>query len=154
MSTIRSMPGGWVNRASLPKGESGRTVCRYCGLEVPRGRFTFCSPWCVEQWKLRSNPGFLREKVWDRDQGICAGCGVDCHAAWLHLKRMRGAARVRAYADWGLKPGSRKSLWDADHVLPVVEGGGECDLANIRTLCLKCHRLATAALRKRRSGDL
>jgi 5-methylcytosine-specific restriction protein A len=32
----------------------------------------------------------------------------------------------------------------------VVEGGGECDLENIRTLCLKCHRAATAELRKRR----
>jgi hypothetical protein len=32
----------------------------------------------------------------------------------------------------------------------VVEGGGECDLQNIRTLCLKCHRVATAQLRARR----
>jgi 5-methylcytosine-specific restriction endonuclease McrA len=41
-------------------------------------------------------------------------------------------------------------LWDADHIVPVVEGGGECDLANMRTLCLKCHKLATAELRRRR----
>jgi hypothetical protein len=34
--------------------------------------------------------------------------------------------------------------------VPVVEGGGECDLTNIRTLCLNCHRKATAALRDRR----
>jgi 5-methylcytosine-specific restriction endonuclease McrA len=33
----------------------------------------------------------------------------------------------------------------------VVEGGGECDLENIRTLCLKCHRAVTAQLRARRS---
>jgi hypothetical protein len=25
--------------------------------------------------------------------------------------------------------------------VPVAEGGGECDLSNMRTLCLKCHRL-------------
>jgi hypothetical protein len=31
----------------------------------------------------------------------------------------------------------------------VVEGGGECDLQNIRTLCLKCHRTVTAELRAR-----
>ncbi|HEV2687987.1 MAG TPA: HNH endonuclease [Bryobacteraceae bacterium] len=47
---------------------------------------------------------------------------------------------------------TRKSLWDADHIMPVVEGGGECDLANLRTLCLKCHGAATAALRRRRGG--
>jgi hypothetical protein len=36
----------------------------------------------------------------------------------------------------------------------VVEGGGECDLENIRTLCLRCHRAATAELRARRSGQM
>jgi 5-methylcytosine-specific restriction endonuclease McrA len=36
----------------------------------------------------------------------------------------------------------------------VVEGGGECDLANMRTLCLKCHKLATAELRRRRQARM
>jgi hypothetical protein len=31
----------------------------------------------------------------------------------------------------------------------VAEGGGECDLENIRTLCLRCHRTATLELRER-----
>jgi 5-methylcytosine-specific restriction endonuclease McrA len=44
---------------------------------------------------------------------------------------------------------ARRSLWDADHILPVAEGGGECDLENLRTLCLMCHREATAELRRR-----
>jgi 5-methylcytosine-specific restriction endonuclease McrA len=35
----------------------------------------------------------------------------------------------------------------------VVEGGGECDLENIRTLCLKCHRAATAQLRAKRANS-
>jgi hypothetical protein len=34
--------------------------------------------------------------------------------------------------------------------MPVVEGGGECDLSNLRTLCLRCHRMATLGLRLRR----
>ena len=50
---------------------------------------------------------------------------------------------------WGLRTCSRKTLWDADHIMPVMHGGGECDLSNIRTLCLRCHRTATTALRKR-----
>jgi hypothetical protein len=33
--------------------------------------------------------------------------------------------------------------------VPVAEGGGQCDLANMRTLCLKCHKEATADLRTR-----
>jgi 5-methylcytosine-specific restriction endonuclease McrA len=44
---------------------------------------------------------------------------------------------------------SRRSLWDADHIVPVAEGGGQCDLDNLRTLCVACHREATAALRAR-----
>ena len=33
--------------------------------------------------------------------------------------------------------------------IPVAEGGGECDLSNMRTLCLKCHRAVTDLLRER-----
>jgi hypothetical protein len=33
--------------------------------------------------------------------------------------------------------------------LPVVEGGGECDLQNLRTFCLICHRQQTLELRRR-----
>jgi 5-methylcytosine-specific restriction endonuclease McrA len=150
MSVQRTMAGGWAHREDLAKGPNGRHLCRWCSLEVPKGRLTFCSAWCVEEWRLRSDPGYLREKVLERDRGVCAGCGVDCLHAELHLKRLRGAPRLKAFLEWGLRPGSRKSLWDADHIVPVVEGGGECDLTNLRTLCLKCHRTATAELRKRR----
>ena len=148
------MPGGWADRENLLKGPNGRNLCRWCNLEVPKGRVTFCSDFCVEEWRLRTDPGYLRDKVFERDKGICAACGVDCEAAWIHLKRLRGAARVRTLLEWGVKPRARKSLWDADHIVPVVEGGGECDLANLRTLCLKCHRAVTAELRKRRTAAL
>jgi 5-methylcytosine-specific restriction protein A len=153
MSTNRTMPGGWVDPRALPKGPNGRNLCRWCNLEVPKGRVTFCSAWCVEEWRLRSDPGYIREKVLERDRGICSSCGVDCLHAERQLKRLRGAARLKVLLDWGFGAGSsavsRKTLWDADHIVPVVEGGGECDLGNIRTLCLKCHRAVTAELRKR-----
>lgn len=147
MSTQRAMVGGRVDQDSLERGENGRGLCRWCNLEVPPGRRTFCSHWCVEEWKLRSDPGHLRQRVFDRDRGICAVCGVDCVAAFHHLKRQRGTARLRLRTEWRI--GNRKSLWDADHILPVAEGGGECDLSNLRTLCLKCHRVYTAELRLR-----
>lgn len=143
----RAMAGGRAERSSLPRGPNGRWLCRWCNLEVPAGRLTFCSDWCVEEWKLRSDPGHLRERVFQRDRGICAVCGLDCLAEWRHIRRLRGAARSKAVATWALR--GRKSLWDADHVIPVAEGGGECDLANMRTLCLKCHRAHTTMLRAR-----
>ncbi len=142
------MAGGWADRTALEKGPGGRNLCRWCMLEVPAGRFTFCSDFCVEEWKLRTSPGHIRERVFARDRGICALCHVDCQAALLHLKRARGTAKLKLFAEWGIS-GHRKSLWDADHIVPVVEGGGECDLSNMRTLCLRCHRVVTTALRAR-----
>jgi 5-methylcytosine-specific restriction enzyme A len=147
MSTQRAMAGGWVDRDELEKGPSGRNLCRWCHLEVPGRRVTFCSDWCVHEWKLRTDAGYLREKVFERDRGVCTLCGIDCVAAYTHIRRLRGGARLRAAAEWNL--GGRKSLWDADHVIPVVEGGGECDLSNMRTLCLKCHRTQTLEIRRR-----
>jgi 5-methylcytosine-specific restriction enzyme A len=150
VSSQRVMPGGWVDRGRLPKGTNGRVLCRWCSLEVPSGRYTFCSEFCVEEWKMRSDPGHLRARVFERDHGICAHCGIDCVAEEQRIRRLRGVSRVRAKGEW--RPGARKSLWDADHVTPVVEGGGECDLSNMQTLCLKCHRARTAELRDRLSG--
>jgi 5-methylcytosine-specific restriction protein A len=143
------MPGGYVKRATLPTGPNGRPQCRWCNLEVSAGRFSFCSEWCVHEWKLRSDPGYLREQVLARDHARCALCGIDCESEIRTLKRLSGSRRVEAWARWGLRPGQRRSLWDADHVVPVAEGGGECDLENMRTLCLICHRRITSALRAR-----
>jgi 5-methylcytosine-specific restriction enzyme A len=143
------LKGGWARGQELPKGSEGRNLCRWCELEVPKGRLTFCSNFCVEEWKLRTDPGFLRDRTLERDQGICALCGVDTQAAYLAIKRSRGGARVRLLQKWGLKTLNRRTLWDADHIVPVAEGGGACDLSNIRTLCLLCHRDATRQLRAR-----
>ena len=149
LSTSRTMPGGSADPAALPKGTNGRALCRWCNLEVPPRRFTFCSDWCVHEWRLRSDPGYLREQVLQRDRGICAICRTDTRAAYRELRRSRGTHRLRLLAKWGLKRLNRRTLWDADHIVPVVEGGGECGLQNLRTLCLLCHRLQTLELRRR-----
>jgi 5-methylcytosine-specific restriction enzyme A len=149
MSTSRAMPGGWVDRKKIPRGPNGRGLCRWCSLEVPPRRYTFCSAYCVHEWKLRSQPGYLREQILKRDKGICAHCGIDALREHLRMKRARGDRRADLMLHWGLKTRWRKSLWDADHIVPVMEGGGECDLDNIRTLCLRCHRVVTLRLRER-----
>jgi 5-methylcytosine-specific restriction endonuclease McrA len=98
---------------------------------------------------LRTDPGYLRERVLERDRGICAKCGVDTMALRRDMRRLDYAARRKFIKEWGLIERNRKTLWDADHVVPVAEGGGQCDLKNMRTLCLKCHREVTSALRQR-----
>lgn len=132
-------------------GPGGRPLCRWCRLEIlAKRRRSFCSEYCVHQWRLRSDPGYLRDQVFARDAGICALCAADTVASYRDLKRSRGRLRAESLAMWGLSSvHARRSLWDADHILPVAEGGGQCDLDNLRTLCLPCHREVTADLRRR-----
>ena len=153
LSKNRTMRGGRAEGAELPRGPGGRVLCRWCSLETPVGRRTFCSDWCVHEWRLRTDAGYLRDQVFERDKGVCAACDLDTVAEWRRIKRLAPARRVGVLRDWGLKNLRRSSLWDADHIAAVAEGGGECDLSNIRTLCLKCHRKATAELRQRLRGS-
>ncbi len=148
---------------------NGRPSCRWCQGSVPKPRRTFCGAECVHQWKLRTRPSYLRARVWARDRGICAECGVDAKSWARSVKSkitrgMKAAGLVRggsgdaaalvrkieqaALRAYGLTS-SRSSFWDADHIVPVAEGGGECDLANLRTLCLKCHKAASKQLAAR-----
>jgi 5-methylcytosine-specific restriction endonuclease McrA len=94
----------------------------------------------VHEWKLRTDPGYLRAQVFARDRGVCAHCRLDTEILRRDKRKLDYAARRQFEKEWG----QRRHLWDADHILPVAKGGGECDLANMRTLCLKCHRKATA----------
>ena len=69
----------------------------------------------------------------------------DCHrlaAKWTREQITERFGEARAHDG---------HTWEADHIIPVVEGGGECGLENYRTLCLPCHRKATAALAARRA---
>lgn len=151
MFLTRTLPGGRIDPHQLSRGPNGRPLCRWCELEIlSRRRRTFCSDGCVHQHRLRTDPGYLRDRVFARDRGICALCRSDTVAIYAALKRARGQARAAGLSVYGMKTiSSRRSLWDADHILPVAEGGGQCDLDNLRTLCLPCHREATAQLRLR-----
>lgn len=149
LNKTRTQKGGRAKASELERSLSGRPLCRWCRSEVGKSRRTFCSDVCVHQWRLRTDPAYLREKVFDRDHGICESCGADTIALRRDMRKLDYAARRRFLAQWKLREGSRKSLWDADHRIPVAEGGGQCDLDNMRTLCLLCHRKATADLRTR-----
>jgi len=136
----RTLAGaGWARPEELPRGPGGRALCRYCGREVPPGRRTFCSgararfrlgrivrpgSGCVHEWCVRSNPGYARRCVYDRDRGVCAGCG----AVTPRLSSVVGKG------------------WQVHHVVAVAEGGGCCGLDGLATLCAACHRRETSAL--------
>lgn len=150
-----SRKAGWVNPCNLPRGPNGRALCRFCYTEVPKGRRTFCSDLCVHHHKVRSNPTYVRQRLRRRDKGVCAHCGLDTIAEETRLHtRWPGSKDLGALARWkrqfkkrlGADPGARRrrSYWDADHIVPVAEGGGETGIDNFQTLCLPCHRIKTA----------
>ena len=122
MSTERRKPGGRIGRTEQ-RGPNGRGICRWCQVEVPKGRHTFCGDACVHEWRLRTDPGYLREQVFARDRGICKSCGLDTIQFYRRFQRL--AARKRNFLRRRLDlPDSRRSFWDADHIVAVAEGGG------------------------------
>lgn len=96
-----SKKAGWVNHRKLPTGPNGRAMCRRCGLEVPRGRKTFCSAICVHQHKVRSQPGYVRDCIDKRDHGVCGPCGLDTLA---EIKRLWGKRPVGRGANPASEP--------------------------------------------------
>ncbi len=142
--------GKLVDAKLLPKDENGLTCCRWCGNGVKPPRRTMCSPECVHELQLRTNGRYLRDCVYQRDKGICKLCNTDTKQISKTALSLSGPAKIEYLNDnnislkrkiWVRKHGG--GLWDADHIIPVKEGGGLCGLENIRTLCLNCHKIVT-----------
>ena len=127
--------------------DAGEPVCRWCRARVTKPRRTFCSDACVHEWRIRSSPSYVRKEVKKRDRGVCQSCGFDVRAAeraW-RLRKPPGGDR-RARKAWR----AARPRWEADHIVPVADGGGECGLDNYRLLCRACHLAITLAWRRRR----
>lgn len=114
----------------------------------------------------------LRSMAFHRDVGICQMCGFDTMAlhaalAQIHIRcsEVRPAEHEAyqpfvegsgttwcpmSFAHVKMAVGRRaakwpRSLWEADHVIPVSQGGRD-ELENLRTLCLECHWIETNRL--------
>lgn len=102
MSTSRiPVEAGYVSIAKMPRGPRGFPLCRRCATECPTARNTFCSNECVHEWKLRTQPAYQAVHVLERDNGVCALCGVDTIALLAELKRLRSEDR-RARREAGM----------------------------------------------------
>jgi len=136
--------------SELPINQSGFRACRWCGGDVKPPKRTMCSDECKHEILLRTNSSYFRDCVYKRDKGICALCGIDTKETAKTALSLEGDERS-AFLQLYSIPESRKirkvkyggSLWDADHIVRVVDGGGECGLDNIRTLCISCHKIIT-----------
>ncbi|MEO8521005.1 MAG: HNH endonuclease signature motif containing protein [Acidobacteriota bacterium] len=133
------------------RNEAGEPVCRWCRGGVTPPRRTFCGDACVHEWKIRSSPWYVRKQIKRRDKGTCQLCGVNvvkAHREWTRSKPP--AADRAARKTWR----AARPRWEADHIVPVADGGGECGLDNYRLLCRPCHVAVTLAWRARRVRPL
>jgi hypothetical protein len=163
-------------RERIERGPDGRARCVWCGGELPRRKKKYCCEKCADETLIRKVPGYARALVFERDNGICEGCGIDAAQVERALERVRGYAKQSALCEAlarvaidtaradGFKVGYRlcktsgrvlwftlnsAAFWEADHIKPVTEGGGCCGLENYRTLCAPCHKRETARLAAR-----
>ncbi|XP_075843902.1 DNA annealing helicase and endonuclease ZRANB3 isoform X3 [Microtus pennsylvanicus] len=123
----------------------------------------FCSLECQEEFWIRSNNSYLRAQVFAAEHGVCQLCGVNAQELFLRVRDAPKSQRKSLLdAAWTEKlpleqlnemlrnPGEGH-FWQVDHIKPVYEGGGQCSLDNLQTLCTVCHRERTAQQAKERN---
>jgi len=162
---------GWATEP----GEVDDNLCGWCQAPIPDGASNqrFCSSSCQEKLAVTHASGAARMQVFAEERGVCRLCALDAHALFERVKGMEPPERYQEYLRVGIKarqvqakltrkaqPNTKATkamlqnpsegmLWQADHIVPVAEGGGECDLSNLRTLCTTCHAQETKRLRGR-----
>ena len=132
------------------RNAAGDPICRWCRGPIAPPRRTFCSDACVHEWKVRSSPWYVRKQIKKRDKGICQICGfnvVQAHRQWTRSKPPVTDRTARR--SWR----ASRPRWEADHIVPVADGGGECGLENYRLLCRPCHVSVTLTWRSQRSAS-
>ncbi len=154
--------------ATLERGDTLPTVrgrCRVCDEALTGRQRAYCGKACSDLYKLATNTGFLRFKTFERDHGICAECEIDCDSlevrVWGYSTNIKRPWRlsksqlvlpieqrtlnVQALRDngWTLKSYHPRTLWAADHIEPLADGGA-FDLGNVQTLCLLDHTKKTS----------
>ena len=154
-----------LTMGDIPRVDPGH--CRWCNAPLAANgrRRTWCSDACRQEFLIRWNGQSITAAVRKRDHGICTACGIDCvaverlrhdcnHASKSQYWGQNGYTdsypqyRMDERKQWG--PWAREhGVWEADHVVPVSEGGGCCGLSNYRTLCVVCHARESGALRRR-----
>lgn len=103
-------------------------VCRWCNTDVNKilknGKPSKSS-WhdkCVKEYKTIHWPSYTRRLVWNRDKGLCKGCGTRCDR-------------------------KGKNGWHMDHIIPLYSAQGQIwawGMNNLQTLCKICHKKKTS----------
>lgn len=89
-----------------------------CGNTLPKSRKKWFSDLCrdtafIKFAIIKGDTSIIRSQLFLVDLGACRMCGCITED------------------------------WHADHIFPVMFGGGACDLSNMQTLCISCHKEKT-----------
>lgn len=157
----------------------GRKSCRWCkGPITAKGRRTFCSDPCVQEWRRRAYPEDFRQAAFKADGGICQICSIDCRfldTYWIECQLWiaKGAKGVAPHNDadgklypvkwwlaklveahqWKVEHNAPRHAFEIDHIVPVVEGGDFFDPTNLRVLCVPCHKIITGQFATKRARE-
>jgi len=143
-------------RPTIPFTDAPRGTCRWCGESILHdsgaksgslNRRRRWHPACVATYNA-TDPRELRRRVRRRDRGVCAVCRVDTYALRRSFKGRGMWARMRAK---GFVP--RRSLWELDHRVPLIDGGTHV-LLNLQTLCVPCHHKKSAREHSERAAQV
>ena len=148
-------------RKPVERDEDNNPLCRWCKNIVLPPKRTFCSPNCVHEYRIRTSSSYLRSCVYQRDKGICQICNCDTKKIAkeiLNTTNEQEELEVRKKYNIHLKRKVLKKkngggLWDADHINCVKDGGGQCGLDNLRTLCISCHKERTKKSYKKKISE-
>ncbi|XP_064602410.1 uncharacterized protein LOC135468214 isoform X2 [Liolophura sinensis] len=124
----------------------------------------FCSPDCSHTYWMKTHNDYSRGQIFDLEHGICQLCRVDAHSVFRQIRdtpELKKRAMILKDTVYSKLTARQKSsmvqnptaglFWHVDHIVPVWEGGGECDIDNLRTLCTPCHHRVTAEQSRQRS---
>jgi len=133
----------------------------------------FCGGGCCESYFVKRGSGSARVALVALEGGVCRKCKLDTECLGAKLRRLATPeARAKYFTEGGggtavevafftrlsakrrrLVVESPKAgcMWEADHELPVFDGGGEAELQNYQTLCVACHAEKTQAEARRRA---
>jgi 5-methylcytosine-specific restriction endonuclease McrA len=156
-STSSSALSAISSSVSSPKSNS---TCVQCSKDIslrsdllPSGT---CSWSCHQELSAKLSGSSIRRQLFELEHGICVLCSRDMHKIYQRFVRLQPSDRVQecmlinfSMNDHLLHSPNEGMFWQADHILPVSEGGGECTMENIRTLCTTCHQKETNVLRRR-----
>ena len=155
-----------VREEAVLRGEA----CSWCGLAFSKAQkkagATYCSQRCAEEGRIKRGGQFassnIRSAMFSIEGGVCTICGIAAHQLFKQIKALQPAERLNKLLQAGWKlPRSGKAMknllndpkegdfWQVDHIEAVAEGGGGCDIENLRTLCVPCHQGETQKLHAR-----